>query len=528
MKKIQDILLSFWPFLLGLSIVILFFALPIVGYHLSHFPGDLGDGRFNNYMLEHAHLFFIGIESFWNAPFMYPEPNIITYSDNLVGSAPFYAVFRVFGADRETAFQLWVIMMFSLNYICSYFYLSWQFKSKYTAVIGALVFACSMAIQSQMTHAQTFPRFPIPLAFWMTMLFMKELKPIYLFGAIFMVVYQFYCAIYLGFFLVVPVCFLILFSLYNKRELLSSLIKKINWVGLSIGAIIANIFFLLPLMLPYYQRSKVAGLNSYEQIIETLPTIRSFFYSQSGSLLWSSLTEVGSDYPAFWDHQIFAGGMATISIFIFTIIMMMNIIKKGESKIADINSSHLILFLGMIITFLFFIRYQGFSFYQILYKAPGFGSLRSLTRIINLELIFFAIATTFVFKIVFDKYKKATIPLFLCFTLIFIADNYFKEGASYRTEKGLAQERINLLINKMKNIPKGSIVSYEPQFEGNSVAYQIDAMLAGQSLGLKMINGYSATSPIGYDTYWREISESAREKWLKQNGLATKDIYIIH
>ena len=46
-----------WPFFMGLIIVVMFFALPIVGFELSHFPGDLGDGRFNNYMLEHSYLF---------------------------------------------------------------------------------------------------------------------------------------------------------------------------------------------------------------------------------------------------------------------------------------------------------------------------------------------------------------------------------------------------------------------------------------------------------------------------------------
>ena len=51
----RESIVNQFPFLLGLIIVFLFFALPIVGFDMSYFPGDLGDGRFNNYILEHAH-----------------------------------------------------------------------------------------------------------------------------------------------------------------------------------------------------------------------------------------------------------------------------------------------------------------------------------------------------------------------------------------------------------------------------------------------------------------------------------------
>ena len=70
------------PFLLGLTTGLLFFTLQINGIRFEYFPGDCGDGHFNLYLLEHTYRFFTGkIHGFWNAPFMYPEPNIIAYSD---------------------------------------------------------------------------------------------------------------------------------------------------------------------------------------------------------------------------------------------------------------------------------------------------------------------------------------------------------------------------------------------------------------------------------------------------------------
>jgi hypothetical protein len=57
--------------------------------------------------------------------------------------------------------------------------------------------------------------------------------------------------------------------------------------------------------------------------------------------------------------------------------------KKKFNSI-KFQSSTLIFGIVIIITFLLFTRYQGFSFYQVLFKLPGFGSMRSLTRIINI------------------------------------------------------------------------------------------------------------------------------------------------
>ena len=60
---------------------------------MSRIPGDLGDARFNNYILEHFHRFLTGQEpSLWDLPSMYPYRNVlalpITISEQ-VGSIPF-------------------------------------------------------------------------------------------------------------------------------------------------------------------------------------------------------------------------------------------------------------------------------------------------------------------------------------------------------------------------------------------------------------------------------------------------------
>lgn len=164
-----------WPFLFGLFLGLTFTVSSFIGFDFSSFPGDLGDARFNNYLLEHCHKFFIGEhDSFWNAPFLYPEENIITYSDNLVGTAPLYSIFRLLNFSMISAFQLWIISLFILNYYCAYAFFRWLLKNRYSAVIGAFIFAFSIGLHSQISNVQTFPRLFVPLAIWCALLFIKN------------------------------------------------------------------------------------------------------------------------------------------------------------------------------------------------------------------------------------------------------------------------------------------------------------------------------------------------------------------
>jgi hypothetical protein len=521
---------SIWPFVICLSAGIYFISLNVTGYSFTHYPGDLGDGRLNNYFLEHAHKYLTGqIGSFWDAPFMYPEEKVLSYSDNLIGSAPFYSIFRLNGFDRETSYQLWFITMAALAFICCYYLLILLFKDIYAAAIGAFIFAFSMALQSQITHAQTFPRFPIPMAFAMFIIFTRNFRPVFFFLSLMMVVYQLYCGIYLGLMLIIPMLiFIILFCICEWKNMIAHF-RKHTWLFKIILALVINMLLLLPLVLPYIARSKMVGMNDYQYVLPTVPTPVSHFYSQPGSLLWDFLSGAGKNMPAFWDHQIFAGGFATLSFICAVFLLILGFTRKEKSALVKSNPFLIIFILTGLISLALFIRFESFSLYRIAQALPGFGSMRSLTRIINIELVFFAASAALIVHLLLQKMKKARFAGFIILAMTVLADNYFKPGMSYSSEKKISQSRVNLLIEKMKDIPENSVVSYEPD-NGNSdfVAYQIDAMLAAQSLNLVTVNGYTATSPGEYTPYWMNLDSLSRESWFKAKNLKINKLYVIH
>jgi len=519
-----------FPFLIGLVTGIYFISLQVTGHGLTHYPGDLVDGRFCNYILENAYLFFNGTQRyFWGAPFMYPEINVISYSDNLLGTAPFYSAFRIAGCDREAAYQYWFLLISALNYTTAYFFLNYLFKNRYAAVLGAMVFAFSIALQSQTSHAQTFPRFAIPLAFMTGLMFMQSLRPLYFFACLFFVVYQIYCGIYLGFMLMVPIALFFLISFFYKRKLYMEHMKSFRWWILMGLALLINIGILWPLLKPYMARANEIGLYPYEHISKSLLTPMSYLFSGSGTVLWDFLSGLCKNYEGYCDYQVFAGIIATLGLLIFAGIVVAKLISKNAFQKIELNVHVIMLFFTSVLTFIFFIKIGDFSFYKILYYLPGFASMRALQRIINIELIFYGIGVAFVLSLLFRNENRRTYLAFLAAVGFFVVDNYLRKDYVHHVEVAESKSRINPLIEKMKKIPAGMIVSYEPDKIGSDINdFQLDAMLAAQTLHLKTLNGYTSTSPAGYSEYWVRPAPDSREHWLKVKGVPSESIAVIH
>lgn len=500
------------PFLSAILIGLIVMPIALLGFDFSYYPGDLGDARFNIYLLEHGYQFLLGKhEWYWNAPFMYPVENVITISDNLLGTVPVYSVFRILGFNTFTSFQLWFITLFALNFAAAYWMFNWLFKNRYSAAAAAFVFAFSISLQSQMSHAQVFARFFIPLAFLFIFKFGKDLKPKYFFLATLCMVGQFYCGIYLGMLTILPFIVVTLIVLVWRYKLLLQNIKKLKWWGLMAASVIVNAALLFKLMWPYYQRSLTSLPDSYENIFVSLPKLISYVFAKNGSLLWESLEIITTDIPTWYDHQLFPGIFVCVSL-VVSIFLLIKTRKRNQLEMR-------VLFIVGLFTLLFFIRIGDYTLYQYIYKIPGFHSLRSLTRIIGVDLILFGLATGILVKYIIEKFPKRQLIIFLAILGFLVLDNYVAPNSMYKSPKAIANKRVDDLKEKMSELPPGTLISYEPENVDNGAAVQLDAMLATQALGLISVNGYSATAPGAFSPYWVEPNLDNRKFWLESVGI---------
>lgn len=512
---------------IGLLSGMIAFTFPVVGYDLSYYPGDLGDGRLNLYFLEHGFQYLCGdVQSYWSAPFMYPEPNVIAYSDNLLGTLPFYATFRLLGLESYTAYQCWYIILCVLNYGCAFLLLNYLFKNPWAAALGASVFAFSLALFSQVSHSQTFARFAIPLAFFMAAKYSETIRVKYFIYALLLLAYQIYCGIYLGFLLAIPLGFFLLFSiLRNTLQKVKSTINVKHLAGLIFGCALA-LLTLTPLLYPYTQRKIDPDPSHYQSILHSIPEIQSYFISHTGTLFWNFLSNKPNGMEAWWDHQLFVGIIALLCMAIAPLILAFQFAKQVQNR-KNILITIMLIATG-IITMLVFLKINQHTLYKWIYYLPGYSAMRSVTRIINIEILFFGISVSYVTAQVLNKTVKKNLLFFSLLLALLVCDNYVSADSIQREKVEVATKRTAAIATHFRKIPVNSVVSYEPDsMDAPTYAYQIDAMLLAQQFGMRTINAYTATSPTEFSMFWKSPNATSRNYWLSKNEINFDTLYVI-
>ena len=486
-------------FLVTLLCGLVFQFMPYVGWSFEYLPGDLGDTRFNLFVLEHGKQFLSGeVNAYWSAGFMHPEPEVITLSDNLLGTVPIYAFFRFVGLDIFSSLQAWALTLAVLNFSAAFALLKYLLKSPMAASVGAFVFAFSLGLAAQMNHAQMFPRFAIPLTILFILLWFERKNWKYFALSITCFVYQLYCGIYLGFMLFLPYAFILIVLLWKNRlevkPLLQTTKNKLAY-GLTI---VFNVVLLALLFLPYLRRAKTSELFDYSQVAGSLPTPLSYLSAAPGTLLHGYLENTTVHYNAFWDHWIFPGWLTILAFCIITFLIL------TKSKTLSLNFHHYvpIVIVGGLIGFLVFLRFGDYSLYYFMHKLPGFSAMRSLARIINVELLFMGLTVGLAFLMLKKSLVRFSTILFLSFLALLVLDNYISPEKVLRTEKNIFETRHQTMMAKMNHLPEGTIVSHEPENWDNIAHLQLDVMLATQALHLKSVNGYSGAAPHNYYKFW--------------------------
>jgi len=443
-------------------VLVLFFIIGIwfvvirpMGPSFSMVPGDLGDARFNVYILEHFYQWFVGqIDDYWDAPIFFPFQESIAFSDNLLGSAPIYVVFRVLGFDNLSAFQAWYIFGFCLNYLSAICVLLRMDFKPVAIGVGAFLFTFGLPVLGQEGHAQLVYRFCVPLVCYFLWYFIEESRLELLIIFVFFLVWQFFLSIYLGvflFFLLIVLLFLIPFSvpastawerltLFPNRIILAwskaSFIKKI----ISMLSIILLVIGIIVLFEPYLKASKSYGFGrDFTTITSMLPRLQSYFIADNSRILGFLVGNVSS-IPMRHEHQLFSG-LAVIVLILAGILG--NYKEKNESKA-------FIYLISTIILIVITLYFNDSSFYYLIWWLPGINSIRAVTRIILVllwPLSFFVAWVVHCLSIIQNHNRRwIRLAIFLLIVLM-ISESVFFTHTLFNKEE--AQTRIENLRKKI-------------------------------------------------------------------------------
>lgn len=512
------------------------YSVPIALFetNLSMIPGDFGDARFNNYILEHGYKYLSGhVTSYWDAPIMFPFKNTIAFSDNLLGTMPIYAAFRAINFDRETSFQLWIIVLFALNYLSSFWVLNKWFKNIPLAITGAYIFAFGVFIIGQMDHIQVFPRFIAPLVFYWFWSFLNEGKTRHFLLALLGIVFQFYCAVYLGFILVYCLLFLSIayILVHGYKGFIETIQLGNNYKKLALISVAAIILF-LPLIVPYIQISQVTGMRKFDELISTIPKPQSYFFTHIGATTWKGILSEHSKYAFndWWFHFMFVGAIPWIGILTAIFIL----IKKPIHTDIKILKT---LFITLFLCVLFTTNFYGFTLYKIIHSIPGFSSMRSIDRFINIQSFLFILVFVAATSELAKKYKSIGL-LFYLLPFLSMYENKMEKWELKRFDKFQAQNEIQAVKNslKLKHDKRAEAVAFmvtnndltKPSYHDKLIKDHISIMIAAQDLNITLVNAYTGHYPDHYMNYFDCMNEETLMEWLyaaRNNGHTVQRIY---
>lgn len=517
-------------FILGIWLVVL----KAYGPHWKFVPGDIGDTRLVNYLLEHFFRRAAGLENdYWNASYFYPFKSAITFSENLLGSAPIYAFFRWGGLDRETSFQWWYLLGFCLNYAAASYVLSRLKFNPLATGMGAFFFTFGLPILAQETHPQLLYRFAIPLACFALYQFFQTSKLSNLSILSICIIWQFYLSIYMGVFLAVLLLItgiLLPFSLIaaTLRERLACWPKQIKQAWLcstpsermiTAAAFLGSGILFILLMWPYYQASIHYGFfRSWGEVY--LPDWKDFF-SAGGAQIWYPLESLFINRSANSEQRLFPG-IAIIAL----VLIGVGTLIKSKSKNASLAWLNLVAALAFI---LFTLNFNGHSGYWFLWHLPGLKSIRVVGRI---QLVLMWPIALFIAWVIDEichraRQKQNWLLIFpLLLSGLLIAESVFFDHVTH--SKLEAQQRLARMMARIpKNLPDNPILFIADNKSSLYLFQEIDTMLLAQEIGMPTLNGYSGNFPPGYEAAANCIQIPKRIiRYMKFENITQKSFYL--
>jgi hypothetical protein len=475
----------------------------------SNLPGDLGDSRLNHYFLENIYLFFAGRSpSLVNLSFFYPFPFILGFSDNLFGSYPIYFFARLFTRYPEEAFGIWYAMSYVVNFSSTYYVLRKLNVSNVGSITGAIIFTFAFPVSAQTSHVQLAYRFATPMAILGTIQFLRDQSWRSLLISFIWVTWQFYCSIYLGFFLGLMIG--AMYIVYGFRTFLLCRNSKdaicsflVGWRKLEIRSqtlficcLLALIVCLVALFYPYLKVSELYGAKrSIAEIAGMLPTPGSYLLMEE-SWLWKFLGRYVSAMPMRHEHQIFFGAIPMALALIGLIF--------GSTKL---NGLAFPLLAGpLIFLIVITLNFNGHSLWLYFADLPLASAIRAMTRI-SLVLLF---PIAYLGAAAVDLMPQKII--FLKYTLILVMIFEFSTARVNSSPSSEWREHSMASIAKVPiDLPLSSILFFSQDPSRSIPNQELDAMWSALSMGLPTLNGYSGNIPAGFkQDYGMDCSEISR------------------
>ncbi len=506
---------------------------PMILSGMARVQTDVGDTRFNGYLLEHAWRWVSGDPlhaSFWDPPFFFPQTNVLAYSDLLLSLGPLYWPWRVLGLEPDTAFQLWMLGLSTLN-----FWLAWGLLRRGLGIgrlgagVGAFLFAFGASRIADLEHVQMLGQFFALTAAWgLIELFSVPVagpgggggrRLVAWIGLVAAsIVAQIYAGFYHAWFLLLALALSALVGLARKRHrtpLVTFLRAGARPLAVGAGlALAASVLLLLPVLLHYGSAAQDVGMRAFaDEVLPRLPRITSWFFVWDRSWLYAWQAEVAI-FAGTTSHQLSIGWVTTV-------IAALGLWRARDRPVAALLAVTTILLI-LLVT-----RWPGdVTLWRLVFEiAPGGQAIRAPYRL----AIFLLLPAAIGVALFFDHYRGRWSRLWL--GLVAGVCILEQGGTTPAYDKAVVREEVATLAAA---IPKNCAAFYA-SFRGDRAPFvrrQLDAVWAASLVGRPTVNGYSGNRPPGWQVFSNVVQTREQEavlghrlqRWIKRTGLAPETV----
>jgi hypothetical protein len=501
--------------------------------------GNEGDPRLINYLLEHGYRWLTGDpahRSFWNLPIFYPAQNTLAYSDILLSAGPFYWCWRLVGFQPDTAYQLWLVTICSLNYWTTDALLRNCLRlNPLASTLGAFLFAFASSRLSQISHSQLYTHFFTIVAIYaLYRLFEapvgqvsnlpsgqvgRKSAPrawIIVFGLA--AVAQLWASFYLGWFLGLGLLLAGLWALFLRgpRQTLLGVIRAYP-VELAFTLAVCGLL-LAPLAIHYLEAAREVGQRSYESIEAGLPTPRTWCSMGTGSWLYGWLRPFEPSHVVEGARGEHLMGIGLIT----TAVAVVGLLRRRASVFPL-----LLLLAGCSVVALTTNLSPGVSCWRLVHSlVPGAAALRAITRIGLLLLLPASIGVALFVHHCKRSWVAVAVVLLCILEQGRFMETYDKHAV--RNRVAALQERIRSDDTAFYYTPLLGEPTTVPNWR-----WHLDAMQAGLESGVPTVNGYSGNLPPGWADLYEirlrteedeERARSALGRWETEHRLEPGEI----
>jgi hypothetical protein len=484
-----------------LGIIVFGYLMPATAYFTA-VPGGFGVPRHNSVVLEHLYRVVTGYSAgLWNPDFYYPFKGSLAFSDNHLGSGVTYVLGRLMGLSREHAFDLWFVTGAVLNFASALYVIRRLGMTTAAAALGAFFFAYAVPVPVQDHHAQLIHRFAVPLAMLAMWQMFERRRLVDCARVAFFTVWQFYCSIYLGLFLVYLLAALGAGILFLRRPFewtkwRSNLAAERSSAKLAAGGLLlVSAAAFVYLVGNYFLISRSYSLEHWrpiEVISRMLPRPGSYLIADTSPLLsW-----LGRDVnvPDRWEHQLFIG-FGALALIVTAAVSGW----RGRAAVPRLAGVMLVA-LAVLVLGTLWIDYV--SLYYLVAWLPGIKDIRAVSRIILVMLAPLSVLVALGADAILRWLKpggRGALPVLGGLAILLAIEPLSVN--QYSTPIAKWRERLDTVrVLLPPAMPKDAILLVRTSSSDvyEQIHSEIDAMMLGQDLGYPVLNGYSAFAPPGY------------------------------